>query len=94
MGKPKNDIYQIIATKYGLHKSVIEAVVRSQFSFVKEVVCDPDDERTIMLPRIGKFIYKERLKGTKRSLHDARQLKYAIKYGGRSRKPKEENIDN
>lgn len=94
MAKPKDDIYQKIGVKYGLHKSVVEAIVRSQFHFLRDVIADPDDERTIMLPRIGKFKYKIGLSGKKRELSDARKENYKERFDRRYKSTNKENVDN
>ena len=94
MANPKDDIYQRIGTKYGIHKSVVAAVVKSQFHFLRDVIADLDDERTIMLPMIGKFKYKIGLAGKKRELGDARKASYKERFDHRYKSTDKENINN
>lgn len=93
MAKPKDDIYQRIGTKYGIHKSVVAAVVKSQFHFLRDVIGDPDDERTIMLPMVGKFKYKMGLAGKKRELHDARKASYKERFDHRYKSEDRKDVD-
>lgn len=94
MAKPKDDIYQKIGVKYGLHKSIVEAIIKSQFHFLRDVIGDPDDERTIMLPRIGKFKYKSGILGRKRELSDARKESYKQRFDRRYKSSDNENVDS
>ena len=54
MAKPKKEIVQILATKYNLPLSEIEAIIEYQFSYVATIMKEGKFE-SIRLPRFGKF---------------------------------------
>ena len=57
MAKTKKEIIQILATKYNLPLSEVEAVIDYQFSYVADVIKEGNFE-SIRLPKFGKFSVK------------------------------------
>jgi nucleoid DNA-binding protein len=57
MAKPKKEIVQILATKYNLPLSEIEAIIEYQFSYVADVMKEGKFE-SIRLPKVGRFSVK------------------------------------
>ena len=54
MAKPKKEIIQILATKYNLPLSQVEAIVDYQFAYVAKIMKEGNFE-SIRLPKFGKF---------------------------------------
>tara|TARA_R110002012_G_scaffold2124_9_gene10190 strand:+ start:1676 stop:1903 length:228 start_codon:yes stop_codon:yes gene_type:complete len=54
MAKTKKEIIQILATKYNLPLSEVEAIIDYQFSYVADVMKEGNFE-SIRLPKFGKF---------------------------------------
>ena len=57
MAKPKKEIVQILATKYNLPLSEIEAIIEYQFSYAAAIIKEGKFE-SIRLPKFGKFSVK------------------------------------
>lgn len=47
-----------LAKKYKLSNAQIEHIVRTQFSFVQKVITE-GEFKTVMLPKLGKFLVKQ-----------------------------------
>lgn len=62
MNHKRNEFYEEIAGEEDLDKRVVEAVVRSSFSFVRECMEDPDEVRPILLHGWGTFHFRNRKK--------------------------------
>jgi nucleoid DNA-binding protein len=71
-----NKIYKELALKHGLDERVIEHIVRSQFSFLKEVM-NQGEYKCLLLPKFGKFYVKpkrvEHIKRVRESKKDGNQ---------------------
>jgi len=48
-----------LAKKYNLPTEVVNSIVRSQFKFLGDVIEDPDDNTTIIVRYLGKFMIKD-----------------------------------
>lgn len=48
-----------LAKKYNLPNEVINSIIRSQFKFLGDVIEDPDDNTTVIVRYLGKFMVKD-----------------------------------
>ena len=79
MQKRDNDIYNLLAAKYGVHKSVVSMICNHPFMFASRRIQDPDDEKTIMFAYLFKLRIRKRFKGNKKKVHDEREQKWIEK---------------
>ena len=61
----KQNIYQQLASEYGIPQHVIEVICNSPFKFANKIMQDPDDLTPVMFAYLFKIKLKNRYATTK-----------------------------
>jgi hypothetical protein len=82
MVSKNTDIFNILAKKHGLHKSVVSMICNHPFIFASRRMSDPNDEKALMFAYLFKIKLKNLIVGKKKIMYDEKKERISNKECG------------